>query len=171
MRLRSLPCLVLLYLLASPAGAADSVASFTLPSGHRVRIVEAPFEESRLKYSEAVPCLVDGKIPFGTDCSKPVSYLKSLTVRINKKVYRLDSSQMFNVWGDRPLAPKDGKGFRYFGGHCTDAETCTFRGIFSDGAGTFAAEWRVFNGATTRTVVSNDEEVMAPIWNNIDAKP
>jgi hypothetical protein len=46
MRLRSLPCLVLLCLLASSAGAADSVASFTLPSGHRDRIVEAPFEDS-----------------------------------------------------------------------------------------------------------------------------
>ncbi len=135
-----------------------------------VRIVEAPFAESKLKYSESSPCLVDGQIPFGTDCGIPSTYVKSLTVVVNGKSLKLDTSQMFNAWGTRHLTMHEGKLVRYFGGSCLDKDICVFRGLFSDGAGTFVAEWRVFQGATTRTVITSDEEIVFPFTDNLDAK-
>ncbi len=169
-RARIIAASAVFFLAPASVLGADIIASFKLPSGHKVTIVEAPFAEGKLKYSDSSPCLVDGRIPFGTDCGIPSTYVKSLSVVVNGKSLKLDTSQMFNVWGNRHLITYKGKPVRYFGGSCLDKEICVFRGLFSDGAGTFVAEWRVVNGATARTVVTSDEEFIALFTNNLDAR-
>jgi len=155
------PATAALFLISASVFAEDSVASFKLASGHNVSIVEAPFAESKLKYSESAPCLVDGHIPFGTDCSAPTTYVKSISVEVRRKKFQLDASYMFNAWGTRHLTTYEGKPVTYFVGACRSKDLCYFRGLFSDGAGTFVAEWKVFQGATTRTVISSDEEFIS----------
>lgn len=150
---------VLLFASASAVGA-DSVASFKLASGHKVTIIEAPFAESGLKYSESAPCLVNGHIPFGTDCSIPTTYVKRISIVIRGQTFQLESSHMFNAWGMRHLTTYKGKPVTYFIGTCPSKKHCIFRGLFSDGAGSFVAEWQVFQGATTRTVLSSDDEII-----------
>ncbi len=156
--------------LASASVFADSIASFNLASGHKVTIVEAPFAESKLKYSEKAPCLVDGHIPFGTDCSVPTTFVKSISVEVQGRALRLDASHMFNAWGTRHLTTYEGKPVTYFVGACPSKEVCVFRGLFSDGAGTFVAEWKVFQGATTRTVISSDEELISLFMKSMGTK-
>jgi hypothetical protein len=159
-----------LSLIPTFAFAEDTVASFRLASGHKVSIVEAPFADSKLKYSESAPCLVDGHIPFGTDCSVPTTYVKSISVEVRRKALKLDASHMFNAWGTRHLTTYEGKPVTYFVGSCPSKDLCYFRGIFSDGAGTFVAEWKVFQGVTVRTVISSEEEFISLFMKSMDAK-
>jgi len=159
-----------LLLASASVFAEDSIASFKLASGHKVTIVEAPFAESKLKYSENIPCLVDGHIPFGTDCTAPSTYVKSISVEVRKKALKLDASHMFNAWGTRHLTKYEGKPITYFVGACPSKDLCAFRGLFSDGAGTFVAEWKVFQGATTRTVISSDEELISLFMKSMGTK-
>jgi hypothetical protein len=108
------------------------------------------------------------------DCSKPNTYVKSLSVQLAGKRIELETSSMYNAWEGRPLSPKPSTGkrsaFRYFGGSCTPEEYCVFRGIFSDAAGTFVAEWVVMSGVSARTVITNTGDIKSRIRTNIDAQ-
>lgn len=166
--------LVLGLVFAGSAYAADRVSEFTLPSGASVRIVEASFEESKRTYTPVHPCLVDGQIPFGVDCERPREYVKQLTVVVHGKRHELDVSSMYDAWQGRALASKpvgaNGSTVRYFGGHCVVDTSCVFRGAFSDGAGTFVAEWVVHDGVSQRTVLSNSRDVVGQVMRNIDGR-
>lgn len=167
----SRPFLVAVALLAgSVALGADSVASFTLPSGVAIRIVEAPFVRAKNKIRGctglSTTCLINGRTPFGNDNDLPTSYVKSITASFQGKTYLLEASQMFNAWGDRPLqVPTQ----RYFGGSCRDTENCVFRGLFSDGGAAFVAEWRVIFGVPVRTVLTWSTDVIGLFMRDIDA--
>ncbi len=89
---------------------------------------------------------------------------------VDGKSLKLDTTQMFNAWGDRHLTKHEGKPVRYFGGSCLVKDICAFRGVFSDGAGNFVAEWRVVNDAVTRTVITYDQEIIALFMNNLEVK-
>jgi hypothetical protein len=73
---------------------------------------------------------------------------------------------MYNAWGSRPLEFIGS--VRYFGGKCVDAKNCSFRGLFSDAGGSFVAEWRVINGVSTRTVLTDSSDVVSLFMKNID---
>ena len=163
------------FLLGSgDALAADAIVEFVLPSKVQVRIVEAPFETSAQTYDPSKPCLVDGRIPFGVDCTKPNSYVKSISVQVAGRRVELEAGSMYNAWEGRPLSPKPLPGrksnFRYFGGGCATEDYCVFRGLFSDAAGTFVAEWVVMNGVSARTILSNSSDIKGRITSNIDAR-
>jgi hypothetical protein len=150
----------------------DTTASFTLPSGVQVRIVEAPFEASLFKVvgcsTGESRCLINGQVPFGSGNGLPRTYIKSITVSFKGRSYLLDSSQMFNAWGSRPLAYPPPRAVRYFGGNCFDSANCQFRGVFSDAGGSFAAEWVIVGGAVVRTILTDRNDVVGFIMNNID---
>ena len=171
--MRSLLALSIGLFISAATNAADVVASFTLPSKVKVRVVEAPFAQSGLVFEEKEPCVIEGRVPFGTDCGRPKTYLKELTISYEGKTYQLDTSSMFNAWHGRPLValpPKGvkGRGLRYFGGYCVNAESCMVRGLFSDGAGTFVAEWTVSRGIAVRTVLTTSPDVKAAFVRHID---
>ncbi len=96
----------------------------------------------------------------------PKSYVKRLKVAFGGASYDLDSSDMYDAWGDRPLQVA-GK-VRYLGGRCFDARNCQVRGLFSDGASSFVAEWRVVDGRTTRTVLTDSIDVVDLFIKSID---
>ena len=73
---------------------------------------------------------------------------------------------MYDAWGARPLE-QEGV-IRYFGGKCFDKENCQLRGVFSDGAGSFVAEWRIVNGHAARTVLTTSSDVVNLFKQHID---
>lgn len=73
---------------------------------------------------------------------------------------------MYNGWGSHPLEYKGV--IRYFGGKCFDTKNCQFRGLFSDAAGTFVAEWRIVNELPIRTMLTNSDDVVNLFIKNID---
>lgn len=99
-----------------------------------------------------------GHIPFGTDAGLPKTFVKEINISYQGQSYLLDASDMCNAWGKRPLEVKGS--VRYFGGRCFDGKNCEFRGLFSDGAGTFVAEWRIVNGTPVRTVLTSSNDVV-----------
>jgi hypothetical protein len=170
MNLRSVLTAVVGGLLCHTVALADTTATFTLPSGVIVRIIEVPFEPSRFKIrgctDQNSTCLINGRVPAGVAFGLPKTYVKSITVAFNGRSYSLDASGMYNAWGGRPLEVPGG--VRYFGGKCFDPKNCQFRGLFSDAAGSFVAEWRVVNGIPIRTVLTDSNDVVTLFMEHID---
>lgn len=133
------------------AEAADSNASFTLPSGVLVTIIEAPFKKANFKIvgcNGHDACFINGHVSFGVLEKIPKTYVKSISVSFKGRSFELDASDMYDAWRGRPL---EVKGVRYFGGQCATVNYCQFRGLFSDAAGSFVAEWVVVEGKPFRT--------------------
>ena len=160
----------LMLMLLQVASATDSGAAFTLPSGVMVRIVELPFKASEWRIegcgTPQTACRINGHLPFGVDRGLPGTYVKSITVEFKGQRHALDASGMFNAWGGRPLEYKGV--VRYFGGRCFEPRNCHFRGLFSDGAGSFVAEWQVVNDHVLRTVLTDSIDVVHLFASNID---
>jgi hypothetical protein len=159
----------ILLLLAAPS-AAGAGNSFVLPSGVKVHIVEAPFQSRAWRVEGCGPkdkvCRIDGHLPTGTPFGLPRAYVESISIEYGGRTHNLDSSQMYDAWGARPLE-RPGV-VRYFGGKCIDANNCQFRGLFSDGAGAFVAEWRIVNGLSVRTVLTDSSDVVDLFAKHID---
>lgn len=148
---------------------AGQQVAFTLPSGVRIEIVEAAFHKTSFSIfgcgANDPVCLINGQVPFGTDLELPKTYVRGITASYRGRSYSLDATNMYNAWGERPLAIK---GIRYFGGKCFDTKNCEFRGIFSDAAGSFVAEWRIVGGVSVRTVLTNSSDVVNLFIRHID---
>lgn len=162
--------LVASFILVFNQASADQSAAFLLPSGVKVEIVEATFDKTLVKVSGCgnsdQTCLINGRVPFGTDSSVPKTYTKSIKISYQGQSYLLDVSDMYNAWGTRPLEVKGV--VRYFGGRCFDAKNCQLRGLFSDAAGSFVAEWKIINGLPVRTVLTNSNDVVKLFMQHID---
>jgi len=154
-----------------PAVAAgDTSAVFTLPSGVQVEIVESAFKKTLFSIAgcagQGGPCKINGAVPFGSDFTVPTTYVKKITVLYKGRSHSLDASNMYNAWGARPLETKGV--VRYFGGRCFDESNCQLRGLFSDAAGAFVAEWVIVDGESYRTVLSDSNDVVRLFMRNID---
>ncbi len=160
----------MLALCLAGRASADTTATFVLPSGVSVRIVEAPFKPSRFKIrgctEGASSCLINGRIGAGTTGLLPKTYVKEIRITVGTSSYVLDSSDMYDAWGSRPLEHPGN--IRYFGGDCVHQRLCQFRGIFSDGAGTFVAEWIIIDGVSARSVLSSNSDIVGLFMKNID---
>jgi hypothetical protein len=161
--------IALLGAWSSPALAGGS-ASFLLSSGVRIEIVEMPFQRESFAVlgcnNHSAACLINGHVPFGTDLELPKTFVRGITASYQGHVYSLDSSNMYDAWGGRDVEAKGD--IRYFGGKCFDAIDCQFRGVFSDAAGTFVAEWKVVDGVSIRTVLTNSSDVVDLFLKHID---
>ncbi len=168
--------LILAVLMASvpdKAATGQSLAAKTsvlsLPSGVQVTIVEAPFAPSRNRIQgcnkDGGPCLINGRPPFGVSIGLPAFYVKSIRVSYEGRSYSLDTTNMYNAWGDRPLNRGN---VRYLGGRCDGPGYCTIRGIFSDGGGAFVAQWAIYEGVSMRTVITGADDIVDLFIKNID---
>jgi len=160
--LRTIGVVIGWSVLSWTLACAETTATFTLPSGVAVRIVEAPF-----KLSREADCRINGRrVPWGPGVSLPKTYVKSITVSFRGRSYELDASCMYDAWGGRPLEVPGV--IRYFGGKCSDVKTCQFRGVFSDASEAFVAEWSIANGVAVRTVLSSSNDIVNLFMKNID---
>jgi hypothetical protein len=135
-----------------------------------VTITEASFENGSFKVSGCTDtspgCMINGHVPMGLAFGMPKTYVKQISISYLAQTYLLDASDMYDAWGKRPL---ERKGFvRYFGGKCFDRKNCRFRGIFSDGEGSFVAEWIIVDGVTVRTVLSGSDDIVSLFIKHID---
>lgn len=149
---------------------ADATSTFILPGGVEVTIVETAFHEDEFSIegctAKSSMCRINGRIPYGVAFGLPKTYVKSLTASFHGTSYSLDAAGMYNAWGCRPLEQPGS--VRYFGGKCFDERNCQFRGLFSDAAGTFVAEWIIIDGYATRTILTSSGDVVDLFMKNID---
>lgn len=158
------------FCLFSLTAWADATSTFTLPSNVGVTIIEAAFQAPKFEVEgcseKSATCRINGRIPFGVAFSLPKTYVKSITVSFQGASYGLEATDMYNAWGNRPVEYPGV--VRYFGGKCFDKKNCQFRGLFSDAAGTFVAEWLIVDGHSTRTVLTSSSDVVVLFTENID---
>jgi hypothetical protein len=148
-------------------------SSLTLPSNVTILIEEAPFDTTSHTVkgcgtsmsAGTKSCLIAGQPVFGSADQLPKTYVIGITASFAGRDYKLDVSQMYDAWGRRPL---EVNGVRYFGGSCADARDCTLRGLFSDAAGAYVAEWQIVGGVSVRTVLTDSGDVVAAFRQHID---
>ena len=165
---------ILLGCLFSTSTLADTTSTFTLPSDVDVTIVESVFDEEMFKvemcpssgWASGFICRINGRLPYGMAFGFPKTYVKSITISYQDTSYALDVTDMYNAWGDRPLQYPGG--VPYFGGKCFDKKHCQFRGLFSDAAGTFVAEWWIVDAVAIRTVLTGSRDVVRLFGENIE---
>lgn len=162
---------VLAVLLAAGRARAETQAKFRLPSGVEVSIREAPFAKGKFRVTgctdAGAACFINGRVPFGRAAPLPRTYVERIAVSFGGSTYVLDTSDMYDAWGSRPLE-HPGNNVRYLGGRCTDSKNCQIRGLFSDGGASFVAEWRVVKGRATRTVLTDSVDVVDLFMEHID---
>ena len=131
-------------------------ASLRLQPEITVELRASKFEPSQhklTKSSSGAVRLIDGKQFFGTDGGLPRTQLDSATLIVEGTKVPLDVGQMYNPWFAIP-ARESFSATRYEDGW-------VLTGLFSDGAGTYLARWRILGGTALREVISDDENVIS----------
>ena len=101
-------------------------------------------------------CRIDGRKWYGSDqgLELPRNQLNKLKIYINNKPVVLNVSQMFNPRYGYELNSEHFKVIR-------KKSVYYLYGFFSDGAGTYTAHWKIYNGKSSRLKISNDEKDFA----------
>jgi hypothetical protein len=96
-------------------------------------------------------CLIDNKPVFGADMGMPKTMLNKAIVQVGAKVIPLDVTCMFNPWFKKPSKGQ-------FEINMIEGGFAV-RGFFSDGAGSYVAEWEIISGVSVRTILTSDETI------------
>jgi len=165
--MKSLPTLILM-------AASMLCSAQTIDMGNGIKIIGnvIPFDSTHHQITRcAVPewsyrpvCLIDGT-PFfvhDLDIALPRMQLASLSVSIDGLIVNLDVSGMFNPNGYEPLRPDQFKLVQSEGYNAID-----IIGLFSDGAGTYVAVWKVMAGGSIRTLISGSETEVVHWWHEV----
>jgi hypothetical protein len=101
-------------------------------------------------YDSKYPFSIDGIPIFGTDGEMPKYQLIKATLSMGNILYDLQIDNMYNPWfGDTP----NNNLFKL----TIDGTQIHLRGFFSDGAGSYAAEWLMIGRSSIRTILTNEE--------------
>ncbi|ESU20191.1 hypothetical protein FEDK69T_30440 [Flavobacterium enshiense DK69] len=96
---------------------------------------------------------IDGIPLFGSDGEMPKYVLSNAILKIGNKTYKLQIDNMYNPWFGNNA---NGKFFKIE----NNGNQSVLKGVFSDGAGTYGAEWLIFGNSSIRTILTNDEDIL-----------
>jgi len=147
--------LVLVYAISASGFSQTDSLSIQLNDSIKLDLVREVFhkEKHSIKFLNDTDLLIDNKIVFGTDGEMPKYYLKSAEISIKGQVIKLETQSIYNPW----FRAKPNKN-RY--GMILDGTRLKVRGLFSDGAGSFGAEWLVLGEGSVRTILTYDEQIL-----------
>jgi hypothetical protein len=104
-------------------------------------------------YDEEYPYSINGSPIFGTDGGYPKYTLTGAHLKIGRKHYDLESDHMYEPWfGDGPNI--NSFKLKY------DGSEMRISGLFSDGAGSYGAEWLIVGNSVIRTILTKDEWIL-----------
>ncbi len=113
-----------------------------IPSGHK------------LEYKNNILISIDNTPIFGTDGEIPVYELSKVLLTIKDKTYNLQVDHMYNPWFGDTINPS----FIEF--ISSSENNHILKVIFSDGAGTYAAEWLIEWNSSIRDIITKDEVII-----------
>ncbi len=142
--------------IAAVASEFQRTASLHLRPELTIELRASKFEPSEhklTKSSSGAVRLIDGKQFFGTDGGLPRTQLDSAMLIVQGTKIPLDVGQMYDPWF--AVATRESfSATRYEDGW-------VLTGLFSDGAGTYLARWRILGGTSLREVISDDEDIIS----------
>jgi hypothetical protein len=135
------------------AGTANTITEISYDDG-----ISLVFEEMPYNRESDVPtdcgngfiCLINNQPLWGADGKLPDTKLEKATVTVKKARIELDTSGMFNPLISTARKPHY-QVIHYYG------DTWKVRGRFSDGAGTYYAEWLVTKSGSMRIMIGDSE--------------
>jgi hypothetical protein len=114
----------------------------------------------KIEYNGNFVISIDNTPLFGTDGEIPKFKLSKAILKIGKKTYNLQIDNMYNPWFGEGLNKKFFKiihnGENY---HILQAQ-------FSDGAGSYAAEWLIEWNSSIRGIITKDEIIIGSYFEN-----
>lgn len=167
-------CAILIVTLStSPSVARDYISRVTLKDGITVTLRERDFDPRLFKIQgcnrQATSCVINGKPTITEHQGPPRTYLATIVVVANGHSYSLPVDNMYDPLTANFVLSAGGKSpRRQIGGHCYEAGWCTFRGIFGDGANVYLAQWEIFEGRVTRTILTGDQEIYTWFSRHLD---
>ena len=147
----------LLFLLCSQVvfGQIDEV-TISLNDSTDLILERARFQSTGKEieyYDNKFPYSINGRPIFGTDGGLPKYILIRATLKIRQTRYDLEVGNMYEPWfGDRPN--DDLYKLKY------DGTEIRLTGLFSDGAGSYGAEWLIVGKSSIRTILTRDEWIL-----------
>jgi hypothetical protein len=163
MKKLGMACLMLLGLAGAATAADDELtASYEFGKNTKVTLLEKVFDPRQARVETcrggAGVCRINDAIPFGVSSGMPKTFLAKVTLEVDRKTYTLDSGGMYNAWGKKP---GDGQGTaQRLSAQCFDAYNCIVRGLFSETAGAYIAEWAIVDGHASRTMLTGSRDVV-----------
>lgn len=136
--------------------SAQKVLKFDFDNSVELKFEELKFDRSKaeIKYNkDSIVYLIDNYIVYGTDGLIPDSKLSLAEIRIFDKTISLNTSGMY----DPMLDLIDSNNIALVS--VVEGEF-TLRCVFSNGAGVYGVEWKVFGSKSFLTLITNDRKIL-----------
>ena len=146
--------LMLLFTIVS--WSQENSAKIMLDENSSLEIYRKVFnpKQHKIEYNNNLVISIDNSPLFGTDGEIPKFKLSKAILRIEGKTYNLQIDNMYNPWFGEAVNEKFFKiihsGENY---HILKAQ-------FSDGAGSYAAEWLIEWNSSIRGIITKDEIII-----------
>lgn len=150
------PLLILIvYLISACASTSASQFTSSYTAGINITAEVSSFvsDSRELGYCGDYLCLISGAPFWGSDGKIPHSKLSKLVVTIGAERISLDTQGMYN-----PVLTQDTMSERIDVNHSW-GDVYRVKGVFSDGAGSYIAEWLIIKGKTLRTFIGDRESI------------
>ena len=121
---------------------------------------ESEMEKCKQDFSS---CFRNGLPAFGTT-SFPKTHLTELRLRYENIEYKLETLNMYNSGRNKKLTES---GLQYFHASCFNIKNCLVRGLFSDAAGSYVAEWTIVDGIALRSILTFQRDVIRQFMKDI----
>ena len=146
--------LLLLFSLSSWS-QQDSV-TITLDKNSSLELSREPFktEGHQLEYKGNFLVAIDNVPVFGADGEIPKFQLAKAVLTISSKTYALQVDNMYNPWFGKEVNE-----FLFKIIH-DNADMHILKAQFSDGAGSYAAQWLIEGNASIRDIITKNEIII-----------
>ncbi len=99
---------------------------------------------------------INGEPVYGTDYHPPTTKINSIYLKKMQQSIKLDVSYMYNP----NLYMLTEKSFRIYNNN----DIYVITGKFSDGAGSYVAQWIIKENCSNRIIISNDEDILVKLF-------
>jgi len=152
--MKNLLCILIILIFGHSAYGSDKTIILAKGVNFHIEVEsinKSEFQNSALSVLDDI-LLIDNKPVFGSFLRIPSEKVKSAYISINNKIINLDVSYMY----DPNLFMLDEKSFKVL----TKGDLYVIDARFSDGAGTYVAQWIINGNSSTRMLISESENIV-----------
>ena len=140
----------------------ENVVKIILNESSSLEIHREIFDPKKhlIEYKDNFVISIDNSPLFGTDGGIPKYKISKAILKIGKKTYNLQTDNMYNPWFGDYLNEEFFKIIHH------SENYHILKAVFSDGAGTYAAEWLIEWNSSIRAILTKDETIIISYFHN-----